>query len=162
MGAFCIFNRSSRRDAGSVRSPVLMCWLWWLWWPCWLCWLAFGCCGAPAGVGCGAWGCGWAAPCGGMTPVAAKNWLTEEHRSATWAASSDQLLSSACRMLSFRPGRRTETDRNVLQFWCRTLPAISFWSHRQSYITLVKVKNQIKQKSTFHSCSLAPHVHYRR
>lgn len=38
-----------------------------------------------------------------MTPVAVKNWLMEEHRSAIWVASRDQLLSSACRMLSFRP-----------------------------------------------------------
>lgn len=38
-----------------------------------------------------------------MTPVAVKNWLMEEHRSAIWAASRDQLLSSACLMLSFRP-----------------------------------------------------------
>lgn len=43
-----------------------------------------------------------------MTPVAVKNWLMEEHRSAIWAASSDQLLSSACRMLSFRPDGQAE------------------------------------------------------
>lgn len=101
----------------SVNWPVLMCWLCC---PCWLCWLAFGCiaacgwagcCGAPGGVWCWTWGCGWAAAWGGMTPVAAKNWLMEEHRSAIWAASSDQLLSSACRMLSFRPGRWTEETK---------------------------------------------------
>ena len=98
----------------SVCWPVLMCWLCC---PCWLCWLAFGCiapwgwagcCGADGGVGCWTWGWEWAVPWGGMTPVAVKNWLMEEHRSAIWAASSDQLLSSACRMLSFRPNRRTE------------------------------------------------------
>lgn len=95
-----------------VYWPVLMCWLCWLSCPCWLCWLAFGCmapwgwagcCGASGGVGCWTWGCVWAVPWGGMTPVAVKNWLMEEHRSAIWAASNDQLLSSACRMLSFRP-----------------------------------------------------------
>ncbi|TNN87758.1 hypothetical protein EYF80_002105 [Liparis tanakae] len=49
-----------------------------------------------------------------MTPVAVKNWLMEEHRSAIWAASSVQLLSSACRMLSFRPVRHPEEKKIAL------------------------------------------------
>ena len=46
---------------------------------------------------------GCTAPCGWMTPVRVKNWLMEEQRSAIWVGSRDQLLSSACLMLSFRP-----------------------------------------------------------
>lgn len=107
------------------QSPVLMCWPWWLCCPCWwLCWLAFGCmapcgwagcCVAPVGVGCWTWACVWGALWGGVTPVAVKNWLIEEHRSAIWAASSDQLLSSAWRMLSFRPD--SDRQRRQWQTW---------------------------------------------
>lgn len=127
-----------QRAVSSFHWPVWMCWLCC---PCWLCWLAFGCiaacgwagcCGAPGGVGCWTWGCGWAAPWGGMTPVAAKNWLMEEHRSAIWAASSDQLLSSACRMLSFKPGSQTqETDLDWdVSLWSR-YPA---WTQMLHYV----------------------------
>lgn len=132
-----------------IYWPVLMCWLCWLCCPCWLCWLAFGCiapcgwagcCGAPGGVGCWTWGCWWAPPWGGMTPVAVKNWLMEVHRSAIWAASNDQLLSSACRMLSFRPGRQTEETFEISKFYCLiTSPAISacYNCSLQSYMALM-------------------------
>lgn len=113
--------------------------------PCWLCWLAFGCiapcgwagcCGAPGGGGCWTWGCGWAAPWGGMTPVAAKNWLMEEHRSAIWAGSSDQLLSSACRMLSFRADRQTDRQADEILVCDDHYRAVSLSHIRSSKVIL--------------------------
>lgn len=140
---FCMKNMHAVKRS-SICWPVLMCWLCC---PCWLCWLAFGCsapcgwagcCGAPGGVGCWTWGCGWVALWGGMTPVAVKNWLMEEHRSAIWAASSDQLLSSACRMLSFRAGRQTEEVNLDCDGHCRALIPLELgWNVRHSVCHII-------------------------
>lgn len=64
--------------------------------------------------------------------MAVKNWLIEEHRSAIWAASRDQLLSSAWRMLSFRPGRQTGTRLLQLDF---------NYDIKQSFISMTNVLN---------------------
>lgn len=120
-----------------------MCWLCGLCCPCWLWWLGFGCMapcgwagcwGADGGAGCWTWGCGWVAPWGGMTPVAMKNWLMEEHRSAIWAASRDQLLSSACRMLSFRPDR--ERKQSAVTATHQSFYCFKMW-HRFMYFILL-------------------------
>ena len=66
-------------------SPVLRCWLGLL--GCMEPWQTGGC----------------TAPSGGITPVRAKNWLMDEHRSAIWVGSRDQLFSSACLILSLNP-----------------------------------------------------------
>lgn len=44
----------------------------------------------------------------------AKNWLMDEHRSAIWVGSRDQLFSSACLMLSLNPWKYILTKREEL------------------------------------------------
>lgn len=69
------------------------------------CWLGlFGCMGAWQTAGC-------TVPCGGMTPVRAKNWLMDEHRSAICVGSNDQLFNSACLILSRNPEQSKEKKK---------------------------------------------------
>lgn len=76
-------------------SPVLRCWLGLL--GCMVPWQTGGC----------------TAPSGGITPVRAKNWLMDEHRSAIWVGSRDQLFSSACLILSLNPWKYRWKKKNT-------------------------------------------------
>lgn len=85
----------TQQNGGGGGSPVLRCWLGLL--GCMEPWQTGGC----------------TAPSGGITPVRAKNWLMDEHRSAIWVGSRDQLFSSACLILSLNPWKYKKQKERV-------------------------------------------------
>lgn len=93
------FNQMQTGKRRGCVSPVLRCWLGLL--GCMVPWQTGGC----------------TAPSGGITPVRAKNWLMDEHRSAIWVGSRDQLFSSACLILSLNPWKykkKTKTKKGLV------------------------------------------------
>lgn len=88
------FNQMQTGKRRGCVSPVLRCWLGLL--GCMVPWQTGGC----------------TAPSGGITPVRAKNWLMDEHRSAIWVGSRDQLFSSACLILSLSPWKNKNKKKN--------------------------------------------------
>lgn len=91
-----VLQKSNKTEKGVGEvSPVLRCWLGLL--GCMEPWQTGGC----------------TAPSGGITPVRAKNWLMDEHRSAICVGSRDQLFSSACLILSLSPWKnKKKTPKN--------------------------------------------------